>query len=72
MNFLHLTNVTSLPVTSILVTNILVTSILVASILVKSILFTSILVKLKSAMARSLPVENLLPQNVWLIINHFQ
>ena len=29
-------------------------------------------VKVKSSMARSLPVENLLPQNVGSIINYFQ
>ena len=29
-------------------------------------------VKVKSSMARSLPLENLVPQHVWSIINYLQ
>ena len=36
------------------------------------IYFLAVKVKVKSSMAKSLPVENLLPQNVCSIINYFR
>ena len=38
--------------------------------MIEFLLFFFIIVKVKFSMAKSLPVESLLPQNVWSIINY--